>query len=313
MGGMRIVSLLPSATEIVYALDLGDALEAVTFECDYPPAARTKPVVSTTALPADGELTAREIDTAVSESVARGEPLYRLDTDRIAAIAPDLILTQDLCRVCAVPAGDVEAALGVIGCQAAVVSLDPSTLDDVIACVGIVGDATGTAPRAHALMRQLRDRVAAVRRATRGRGRPRTFALEWSDPPFSAGHWVAEMIDAAGGEALLTEPGERSRRLDWAEVAGAAPEAVVFMPCGYGLDAAVFEARSLLDVPALAGVHRMVAVDADGYFSRPGPRLVDGIEALAHALHPDAVPAPPPGILMNVARARPGARRERSR
>ena len=162
---MKIVSLLPSATEIVFALGLGDALEAVTFECDYPPAARGKPVVSTTALPDDQPMTAAEIDAAVTAAVARGEPIYRLDAQRIAAIDPDVILSQDLCRVCAVPTGDVEAALGVLGCRAEVVSLDPATLDDVIACIGRVGDATGTGERAAELMAQLTARVDAVRDA----------------------------------------------------------------------------------------------------------------------------------------------------
>jgi iron complex transport system substrate-binding protein len=288
---MKIVSLLPSATEIVFALGLGDALEAVTFECDYPPAARGKPVVSTTALSDDQPMTAAEIDAAVTAAVARGEPIYRLDAQRIAAIDPDVILSQDLCRVCAVPTGDVEAALGVLGCRAEVVSLDPATLDDVIACIGRVGDATGTNARAAELMAQLTARVDAVRDAVAGSARPRTFALEWSDPPFSAGHWVADMIDAAGGDPVLTARGERSHRLGWDEIAREQPDLVVFMPCGYGLDAAVAEGRALLDRPELASAREIFAADADGCFSRPGPRLVDGIEALAGALHPELVRA----------------------
>ena len=293
---VHIVSLLPSATEIVYALGLGGQLEAVTFECNFPPAAREKPVVSTTALPVDGA-SAGEIDAAVTASVARGEPLYRLDTELIRTIDPDVILTQDLCRVCAVPSGDVEAALGVIGCNAEVVSLDPLSLDEVIACVGAVGEATGTTERARTLMEELRGHVTAVRASVGDAPRPRTFALEWSDPPYSAGHWVPDMIDAAGGVSVLAELGARSRRLDWDEVAAHEPEVAVFMPCGYGLDAAVEEGRALLGVGALAGVQRLVAVDADGCFSRPGPRLVDGVEALAWVLHPDAVPEPEPGIV----------------
>jgi iron complex transport system substrate-binding protein len=294
---MKIVSLLPSATEIVFALGLGDALEAVTFECDHPPQARAKPVVSTTALPHADELSAREIDEEVTARINRGEAIYRLDTARLCEINPDLILTQDLCRVCAVPTGDVQAALDVIGCHAEVVSLDPATLDDVISCIGTVGDATGTGTRAQTLMTHLRERIAAVGAAVAGRGQPRTFPLEWSAPPFSAGHWVPDMIEAAGGQALLATTGTPSRRLRWEEIADAAPEVVVFMPCGYGLDQATTEGHGLRDMAALATATKIYAVNADGYFSRPGPRVINGVEALASALHPDAVQTPPPGII----------------
>jgi len=293
---VKIVSLLPSATEIVFALGLGDALEAVTFECDYPEAARTKPVVSTTALTGD-QLSAAEIDEQVSTRLAQGEPIYRLDAARISLIAPDLILSQDLCQVCAVPTGEVERALDVLGCRAEVISLDPSTLDEVIACVGLVGAATGESARATALMTQLRDRIAAVRAAVGGRGRPRTLALEWSDPPFSGGHWVPDMIDAAGGDPLLAEAGSPSRRLRWEEIADAAPDVVVFMPCGYGLEAAADEGADLLTEPSLAGAGIVCAANGDAYFSRPGPRVVTGVEALASLLHPDAVPPPVPGVI----------------
>jgi iron complex transport system substrate-binding protein len=294
---VRIVSLLPSATEIVYALGLGDDLRAVTFECDHPPDARRKPVVSTSAIADAGKLTAGEIDTAVRANVAAGQPLYRLDTERIAEIAPDVILTQDLCRVCAVPSGDVEAALDVIGCRAEVVSLDPSTLDDVIASIGAVGAATGTEAVADRLMDGLRARLASVREAVCDRPRPRVFPLEWSDPPFSAGHWVPEMVEAAGGTPLLTEPGRPSEQLAWAPIAAARPEVVVFMPCGYGLAAAAAEGAAFLGRAELASAARIIAVDADGCFSRPGPRLVDGVEALAAALHPEVCPEPPAGIV----------------
>jgi iron complex transport system substrate-binding protein len=184
-----------------------------------------------------------------------------------------------------------------LGCRADVISLDPSTMDEVIACIGIVGDATGTGPAARTLMDQLRERVAAVRAAVAGRSRPRTLALEWSDPPFSGGHWVPEMIETAGGEPMLAAAPVPSRRLRWDEIAGASPETVVFMPCGYGLGEASIEGRRLLDVPELATAAHIYAVDASALFSRPGPRLVDGIETLAWALHPDAVPRPRAGAL----------------
>lgn len=295
MQPMKIVSLLPSATEIVYALGLGDALAGVTSECDHPPDARAKPVVSTTALPVEAQMSARSIDEEVRARVVQGASIYRLDADLIADIDPDLILTQDLCRVCAVPTGHVEDALAVLGCDAQVVSLDPGSLDEVIACIGLVGDATGTAERARALMGQLRGRIAAVRRTVGGRHRPRTFALEWSDPPFTGGHWVPDMVEAAGGLPLLATKGVPSRSLRWEEVGDEAPEVVVFMPCGYGLDEAVVEGRSLLDIPELASASRIYAADANAYFSRPGPRIVEGVEALAWALHPEASLAPQPG------------------
>jgi iron complex transport system substrate-binding protein len=292
---MRIVSLIPSATEIVFALGLGDQLEGVTFECDFPPEARSKAVVSGSALPAahvTGEqLTPREIDDAVSATVGDGEPIYTLDVARIGAIAPDLILAQDLCRVCAVPSGAVEDALDVLGCRADVVSLDPVSLDDVIGCIGAVGDATGTADVARDVMHDLRTRVDAVRTAVDGRRRVRVLALEWSDPPFSGGHWVPDMIDAAGGMSLLAAPGARSERLEWSDIAAAQPEVVVFMPCGYDLARAVEEGAALRDRHELARAS-LWAADANALFSRPGPRIVDGVEALATILHPEVAPVP---------------------
>lgn len=294
---MKIVSLLPSATEIVFALGLGDSLEGVSFECDFPPQARSKAIVSGTALPTDPPLSPQGIDAAVSATIARGEPIYTLDAARIGAIQPDLILAQDLCRVCAVPSGAVDEALGVLGCRAEVLSLDPAGLDEVIQCIGQVGEVTGTDARAAAVMADLRRRLDAVREAVAGRPRPRTFALEWSDPPFNGGHWVPDMIDAAGGDPVLAVSGEPSRRLGWPEIGEAGPEVVVFMPCGYGLQDAVTEGAGLLNVPELATAARVWATDASALFSRPGPRLVEGVEALAWALHPDAVAEPAPGAI----------------
>jgi iron complex transport system substrate-binding protein len=290
---MRIVSLLPSATEIAFDLGLGDELVGVTHECDYPPEATTKTVVSQSTLPTAGAAPA-EIDRLVAGSIGEGDPIYRLDVERFAALDPDVILTQDLCRVCAVPTGHVEEALDTLGCSAEVVSLDPSTVDEVIDGVVAVGRATGTEDRATARASELRDRIERVRAATAGLPRSRTFALEWSDPPFNGGHWVPEMIESAGGAPVLGEPAAPSRRLDWDEIAAATPEVVVFMPCGYGLPETVAEGEGLLARREL-GDASIVAVDASAYFSRPGPRLVDGIELLGWVLHPDRVPAPPPG------------------
>lgn len=293
---MKIVSLLPSATEIVFALGLGDSLEGVSFECDFPAEAREKAVVSGTALSVDPATPAGEIDRAVRERLAEGEPIYTLDRERIRGIQPDLILAQDLCEVCAVPSGAITDALDDLGCTAQVVSLDPVTLEDVIAGIGEVGAATGRDAQAADLMAGLLDRLDDVHDAVGGRPkpRPRVLPLEWSDPPFSAGHWVPAMVDTAGGDCLLAPPASRSRALTWEAIAAAHPEIVVFMPCGYHLERATTEGRALLDQPALAGASQVWVVDADAYFSRPGPRVVDGVELLAAILHPDVAGEPDP-------------------
>ncbi|HEY3096359.1 MAG TPA: ABC transporter substrate-binding protein [Acidimicrobiia bacterium] len=279
---MRILSLLPAATEIVYALGLEDDLIGVTHECDEPADARTKRVVVHSALAPD--LSPAEIDREVRERSARGEPLSLLDTDYLRDVPPDVILTQDLCQVCAVPAGDVDAALGKLGCRADVVSLDPHSIDDIFATIVEVGRRAGVAERADAIVGRLRERVAAVERTVARRPRVPTLALEWVDPPFVAGHWLPEMVELAGGRVLLGEPGTHSRQIDWAEAGAVRPTAVMVAPCGFGLDAAREQATG---VPELSGA-LVIAVDAAGYYVRPGPRVVDGIEALAAALHPSA-------------------------
>ena len=285
---MRILSLLPSATEIVYALGLEDQLVGVTHECDWPVEARAKRVVSFSALPpAAGPV---EIDQLVRDSVGGGAPIYRLDEEAVRDLRPDVVLTQDLCAVCAVPSGQVNEALDVLGCSAQVVSMDPSSLDDVIECLRAVGAVTGTEQRADRLVAELHARLRHVGDAVAGRRRPRTFALEWSDPPFNGGHWVPDMVERAGGTPLLCRRGTPSVTVTWAQIGAEAPEVVVFMPCGYDLDQACAEAAaSLLSRPELAGAEAFFAVDASAYFSRPGPRLVDGVELLASALHPGSV------------------------
>ena len=289
---MRIVSLLPSATEIVYALGLGGDLVGVTHECNFPAEARQVRVVSRSALPPAA--TPAEVDQLVSASVGDGEPIYRLDVEAIRDLRPDLVLSQDLCAVCAVPSGHVNEALDVLGCHADVVSLDPSSLAEVLDGVRQVARAAGVEERATGIVAALEQRLRDVRAAVAGVPRPRVFALEWSDPPFNGGHWVPEMIDIAGGLPVLASPGTASVRVSWDEIGWAAPDVVVFMPCGYDLDAAADEARrTLLDRPEITGA--LVAVHADAYYSRPGPRLVDGVEVLAAALHPGTVPAPPAG------------------
>ena len=299
--GMRILSLLPSATEIVYALGLAEHLVGITEECDWPPQARRVQVVSRSALPAAAE--PAEIDRLVSASIGGGQPIYRLDIDAICYLRPDLVLAQDLCAVCAVPSGHVNQALDVLGCQAEVVSLDPSSLADVLDGVLQVGKAAGAEQRAHEVVAGLRERLARVQAAVAGLERPRVFALEWGDPPFNGGHWVPEMLQVAGTEAVLACAGAPSVRVTWEQIAAVAPQVVVFMPCGYGLQAAVEEAsRMLLGRPELAGVEAIVAVDASAYCSRPGPRLVDGVEILAAALHPGELPPPPADTAVRLGR-----------
>jgi iron complex transport system substrate-binding protein len=296
---MRIVSLLPSATEIVYALGLEGHLVGVTDECDWPPQARTVQVVSRSALPPVAE--PAEIDRLVSASIGGGQPIYRLDTDAIRDLRPDLVLSQDLCAVCAVPSGHINQALDVLGCQAEVISLDPSSLDEVLDGVLQVGKATDAEQRAHEVVAGLRERLASAHAAVEGLERPQVFALEWSDPPFNGGHWVPEMLQLAGAEAVLACPGAPSARVTWTQIEAVAPQVVVFMPCGYDLQAAANEARrSLLARPELAGVEAIVAVDASAYCSRPGPRLVDGVEILAAALHPERLPPPPAGTAVRL-------------
>jgi iron complex transport system substrate-binding protein len=284
---VRILSLLPSATEMVYALGLEDDLVGVTHECDWPPGARSKPQVTYSRLPAS--VSPSEVDRLVSSSIGNEQPIYELDREAMADLRPDLVISQDLCAVCAVPSGHVNEALETLGCRAEVLSLDPSSLDDVLGCVLRLGEVSGTSARARALVSRLRDRLDRVRQAVARSDRDRVFALEWSDPPFNGGHWVPDMVEIAGGDPVLTSPGAPSVRVTWEQIAEAAPEIVVFMPCGYDLETAAAEAVALVDRKELACVRTLFAVDASSYFSRPGPRLVDGVEILAGALHPETV------------------------
>lgn len=279
---MRVVSLLPSATEILHALGVGDFVVGVTFECDHPAGARTTArVVSTTTLP-EG-LTPAQIDAEVSRLVAAGEDLYHLDAGALADLDADLVVTQDLCAVCALDTSNVDEALAHLGCRAQVLSLDPRTVDDVLDSVLTVGGAVGRPREADALVASLRSRLGAVRAAVAGRPRPRVVVLEWTDPPYAPGHWIPEMVVAAGGEPVLGVAGERSVRTTWAQVADAEPDVVVVGPCGFDTTACAEQARAVLEhLPAGAAVW---AVDSGGILVRPGPRLVDGVETLAAMLH----------------------------
>ena len=287
---MRLVSLLPSATEIVYALGLGDELVGVTFECDEPPNARHTKTIVVGGRDTKG-MTPGEIDEYVKSQLAAGADLYTLHAQALAGLKPELILTQDLCRVCALPTGHVEDALSYLGCQAEVISLDPHTLEEVLTSIAVVGDRAGVPERAEALIAALRARLAAVRARVAGRTRPKVALVEWVDPPFTAGHWIPDLITAAGGEPVAARPAEPSVQTTWEAIAATAPDLVIVAPCGYHLDGAADQAQ--VAAAALPGVP-IWAIDADGIVVRPGPRLVDGVEAIAAILHPNAVPPPKP-------------------
>ena len=288
---MRIVSLLPSTTEILFAIGAGDHVVGVTFECDYPPEARTRRVVSTSALPPG--LSPAEIDAVVRERVAAGEDLYRLDEGALRDLDPDVVVTQDLCAVCAVDVTNVDDALRHLGCRADVVTIDPMRLDDVLDSIAALGKVTGHEDDATALLAALRARLATVATAVSGRRGPRVAVLEWTDPLFCAGHWVPDLVTAAGGTPVLGTAGVDSRRVDAADVAAAAPDLIVVAPCGFRLDGAAALAAQLHESAALPAGVPVWAVDADAMFVRPGPRLVDGVEVLAGICHPDAVDVRP--------------------
>ncbi len=285
---MRIVSLVPNGTEILFAVGAGDLVVGVSHECDWPPEARTRPILTGSALRPG--MSAAEVDAAVAAQVGSGASLYTLDEARIAELQPDLIVTQQLCPVCAVSTEQVEGAVQPLSRCPEVVSLDPTTLAEVFADIRRVGEVTGRTAEAAALLTDLERRLEAVRAQVADRPRPRVLALEWLDPPFAGGHWVPEMIGLAGGQDAFAQPGDHSRRLSWDEIQTADPDLIVAMPCGYDEDGArsqVDLAAALPGWQALRAVDagRVFPVDANGCFSRPGPRLVDGIERLAGIFH----------------------------
>lgn len=281
---MRIVSLIPSATEILFAVGAGDDVVGVTFECDHPPAARERRVVSTSAMP-EG-LAPQEIDDFVAAAMAAGEDLYRLDAGALTDLDADLVVTQDLCAVCAVDVDTVDEALGHLGCRAEVATLDPHSLGDVLASITEVGRLTGRDAQAAAVVAGLEERLSMVAERVAGLQRPRVLVLEWTDPPFAPGHWIPEMVTRAGGEPALGVAGTRSGRITWDEAVASRPDVVVCAPCGFDLEGSTRLAEGVRD--RFPGVP-VWAVDADGHFARPGPRLVDGVEVLAGILHPDAL------------------------
>ena len=288
---MRIVSLVPHATELLFALGLGDDVVAVTHECDFPTAAQRLPRVTTDRL-APG-LSSGEIDAAVRASTQESGSIYELDEQALRDLEPDLIVTQALCPVCAVSVAEVEAVAKTISSCPKVVTLDPKTLGETMGDIRTLAQATGAKDAALDLVARQRERIDAVKVAVRGvEHRPRVVALEWFDPVYIAGHWTPQLIDMAGGEDALGFAGEHSERTDWDIVRAARPEVVVCMPCGYDGPRSHLEATLFAHELATLGARRIVAVDASASFSRPGPRLVDGLELLAHVLHPDRVPEP---------------------
>lgn len=287
---------------MLYALGLGESVAGITYECDYPPEARAKPVVVNTRLAPSSS--AGEIDRQVSEFMARGESLYEIDLRALQKIQPDLIITQDLCHVCAASPGDLAASLATLPREPRVLSLNPRTLQDVWNDIRSVGEATGRSAQAEWLAAQLERRVSAVERAMTGlKKRPRVLCLEWLDPPFVAGHWVPEMMALAGGLDVMGRAGEPGFRSSWEKVLESRAEIVVVVPCGYNLDQTVKEFKSFqfpTGWDALPAVRnkRVHAADPSSYFSRPGPRLADGTEILAYFIHPERAPVePPPGSI----------------
>jgi iron complex transport system substrate-binding protein len=286
---MRIVSLVPSATEMLFALGLGSDLIAVTHECDYPPAAQDLPKITRDVLPAG--LSTAQIDAAVKERTLAGESIYELDADMLRDLRPDLIVTQELCTVCAVAYDDVRAIAEEIDGHPRVISLDPRTVGEVLGDARTLAQATDRKDAAVDLVRAASDRIDRVRLAVRAaKQRPRVAALEWLDPPFVAGHWTPQLIEYAGGEDVLGFAGEHSEKRTWEEIEAAQPDVVIVMPCGFDAEIAYREAEMHRERLARLGAGEVVAVNAAAYFSRPGPRIVDGLELLAHILHPELVP-----------------------
>ncbi|HWE62008.1 MAG TPA: cobalamin-binding protein [Chloroflexota bacterium] len=311
---MRIVSLLPSATEIVCALGLADQLVGITHECDYPPEVRGTPVLTRSVLD-DRELTSAEIDAAISALIRAGHSsgtIYHIDAEVLRAVQPDLILTQQLCEVCAVSFSEVQRAVAAVGGSCEVISLEPTGLEEILRTIALVGALAGVRERAASVIESLQARVATtVSRVGSRSTRPRVWCAEWLDPPFGAGHWVPEQVALAGGTEVAGRAGQPSQRMRWEQVFALAPEVVVLLPCGYDLASTLRESERTppppgwRDLPAVRS-GQVYAVDGSAYFSRPGPRVVDGIEILAHILYPDRVPPPPPN---RMARLEPGSSR----
>jgi iron complex transport system substrate-binding protein len=299
---MQICSFLPSATEILFALGLSDSIASVTFECDYPPEARQKPILVNTTLRHD--LSSAEVDREVMEYASHGDSLYTVDIEMLKAIKPELIVTQELCDVCAVSSAHLAKALHELSPQPRVLSLTPHTLADVFRDIEEVGEAAGRQRRAAELVTNLRQRLARIKTMPAANS-PSVACLEWLNPPFNAGHWVPEMVEQAGGIDRLGTRGEYSVRIEWKQILDLNPDVIVIMPCGYDAEKAAEEYRRTTfpagwqDIKAVRNRH-VYAVHASAYFSRPGPRLVDGVEILYALLHQDFSLSLPPGSWVQI-------------
>jgi iron complex transport system substrate-binding protein len=290
---VRIVSLVPHATELLFALGAGPQVVGVTHECDFPAAALRLACVTRDVLPPG--LSAVEIDTAVRERTLEGEAIYELDRDALAALEPDLIVTQALCPVCAVSYDEVAKVARTLRSRPRVIALDPHTLGETLGDVRTLAQATGLRDAGVELLATAAARIDRVKLAVRSQRRPRVAALEWLEPVYVAGHWTPQLIELAGGEDVLGLPGEPSRTVSWEALTAARPEIVVAMPCGYDAQRAHTEALAYARELGALEATQIVAVDASAYFSRPGPRLIDGLELLAHILHPERIPEAPAG------------------
>ncbi len=282
-GNLKICSLLPSGTEILYSLGLDDQVVAVTHECDYPPQAASKPKI-TKDLILHTRMSSKEIDHAVAANVGRHGSIYCLNEDLLEALKPDLIITQELCEVCAVSYNEVKKAARVLNGQTRIVSLEPNSLSDVLDTILLIGELTGCKEAAEKHVRDMKSRLDRVRQRVGGLRRPRVYAMEWLDPPFSAGHWVPEMVEIAGGDEVIGKAGMKSQRINADAILAANPEIIVLMPCGFSLDRTIEEYRRIQFLPGWSG--QVYAVDGSSYFNRSGPRLIDGVEILADIFHP---------------------------
>jgi len=293
MTELRLISFLPSATEMVFALGLGDQLVGVSNECDFPVAAKTKPVVVKPVLPLE-KMSLCEIDAAVAEHIGSGQNLYQVDERLLEQLAPTHILTQALCQVCAPSGSETTRALAALRVKPQILWFAPHTIAEIFSNLRELGAATGRLAQAEELNAvahaRLQNVIELTKKAPR---RPRVLCLEWIDPYYCCGHWVPEMVELAGGEAALGRKGADSVRISWTDIAVSSPEILIVSPCGFGVEEAAEQAKHLLqqrgwnDLPAVLN-HRVFAVNANAYFARPGPRVVDGVELLAHLIHPEA-------------------------
>jgi iron complex transport system substrate-binding protein len=299
----RIVSFLPSATEMVCALGLSDSLVGITHECDYPASIKSKPVVVRNVLPIE-TMSQGEIDRAVADRLRQGLSLYQIDEKLLAELAPDLILTQNLCQVCAPSGNEVSQVLKVLPREPEILWMTPQSISEIFQNLRDLGIATGQSPRAEVLIKDCETRLKRLRAATLDLAQPRVFCMEWLDPVYACGHWVPELVKTAGGVDGVGRDGSESVRVSWVKVAEWAPEVLVMMPCGFNLSQTMKQisehfgpysslasehATLFWNLPAVRE-NRVYAVDANSYFARPGPRVVEGAELLAHLFHPNEIP-----------------------